>query len=203
MVYESLQSGEFPDDLKDALVKPLLKKITLELVNRNYRPLSNLLFMVKLVDRCVMDQLMDHIHSNNLMESLQSAYRPCHSMETPLLKVKRGILKAMDTQEITCLELLDLLAAVDTVDNSILLNCLENYFGIKGTALWWIESYLTNWTQKSGDWKYEHNRCHIGKQESKFWCTARQCVRSDLVHSLHFSTWSNMCQTHSLPSLCR
>ena len=71
LVNESLQSGEFPDDLKEALVKPLLKKITLELIKKNYRLVSILPFMGK---------LMDHMdHSNSLMEPLQSAYRPCHS----------------------------------------------------------------------------------------------------------------------------
>ena len=77
---------------------------------------------------------MDHIHTNNLMEPLQSAYRLCHSTETALLKVKADILRAMDNQEITCLVLLDLLAALDTVDHSILLNHLENHFRIRGMA---------------------------------------------------------------------
>ena len=87
------------------------------------------------MERCVIDQLMDHIHTNNLMEPLQSAYRPGHSTETALLKVKADILKAMDNQEITCLALLDLSAAFDMVDHRILLNCLENHFGIRGMAL--------------------------------------------------------------------
>ena len=73
LVNETLQTGEFPDDLQEALVKSLLKKITLEPINKNYRPVSNLPFMGKLMERCVIDQLMDHIHTNNLMEHLQSA----------------------------------------------------------------------------------------------------------------------------------
>ena len=51
LVNESLQSVEFPDDLKEALVKPLLKKITIEPINKNYRPVSNLPFMGKLMER--------------------------------------------------------------------------------------------------------------------------------------------------------
>ena len=54
----------------------------------------------------------------------------------------------MDNQKITCLVLLDLSAAFNTVDHSILLNHLENHFGIRGTAFQCIESYLTNWTQR-------------------------------------------------------
>ena len=129
MVNESLQTGKLPDDLKEALVKPLLKRITLDTINKNYRPVSNLPFMGKLMEKCVIDQLMDHIHTNNLMEPLQSVYKPCHNTEAALLKVKADILKAMDNQEITCLVLLDLSAAFYMVDHKILLNQLENHFG--------------------------------------------------------------------------
>ena len=65
----------------------------------------------------MIDQLMNHIHTNNLMEPLQSAYKSCHSTETALLKVKADILKAMDNQEVTCLVVLDLSAAFDTVEH--------------------------------------------------------------------------------------
>ena len=145
---ESLQTGEFPDDLKEALVKPLLKKISLEPILKNYRPVSNLPFIGKLMERCVIDQLMDHIHVNNLMEPLQSAYKSYHSIETALLKVKADILKVMDNQEVTCLVQLDLSATFDTVDHKILRNQLESHFGIKGMALQWIVSYLTNRSQR-------------------------------------------------------
>ena len=147
LVNESVQTGEFPDDLNEALVKLLLKKISLEPIFKNYRPVFHLPFIRKLIERCVIDQLMDHIHANNLMESLQSAYKSCHSTETALLKVKADILKVMDNQEVACLLLLNLSAAFDTVDQRILLNWLENHFGIKGMALQWIESYLPNSSQ--------------------------------------------------------
>ena len=82
------------------------------------------------------------------MEPLQSAYKSYHSTETTLLKVKEDILKAMDNQEDTCLVLLDLSAAFDMVDHKILLERLENYFGINSIALQWTESYLTNQSQR-------------------------------------------------------
>ena len=111
LVNQSLQTGEFPDELKQALVTPLLKKPSLDLILMKYRPISNLPFVGKILERCVIDQLLEHIHTNNLMEPLQSAYRPHHSTETALLKVKTDILKAMDNQEVACLVLLDLSAA--------------------------------------------------------------------------------------------
>ena len=134
--------------MKQALVTPLLKKPSLDLILKNYRPISNLPFVGKLLERCVIDQLLEHICTNNLMEPLQSAYRPHHSTETALLKVKTDILKAMDNQEVACLVLLDLSAAFDTVDHKILLERLENYFGITRSALRWIKSYLTNRSQR-------------------------------------------------------
>ena len=78
---------------------------------------------------------MDHIQANNLMEPLQSTYKSYHTTETALLKVKADILKVMDNQEVTCLVLLDLSAAFDMVDHKILLEKLENYFGINSIAL--------------------------------------------------------------------
>ena len=147
LVNESLQTGEFPDDLKEALVNLLLKKICLELILKNYRPVSNLPFIGKLMERCVIDQLMDHIHANNLMEPLQSAYKSYHSTETALLKVKADIFKVKDVQEITCLVLLYLSTAFDIVDHKIL-NQLEIHFGIKGMALQCFELYLTIWSQR-------------------------------------------------------
>ena len=82
------------------------------------------------------------------MEEKQSAYRKFHSTESALLKVKTDIIKAMDNQEITCLRLLDLLAAFDTIDHIILLNRLETTFGIRDTSLKCIASYLTSRSQK-------------------------------------------------------
>ena len=194
LVNESLQTGEFPDDLKKALVTPLLKKPSLEPIPKNYRPVSNLPFIGKLMERCVIDQLMEHIHANNLMEPLQLAYRSHHSTETVLLKVKTDILKAMDNQEVTCLVLLDLSATFDMVDHKILLERLENYFGITGIALRWIESYLTNWSQQSCNWRYEHDWCQDRQHQFKVWCTTGQCIRANFIHSLHIPAWSNLFQ---------
>ena len=157
--------------------------------------------MGKIMERCVIDQLIDHIHTNNLMEPLQSAYRLGHSTETALLKVKADILKAMDNQEITCLVLLDLSAVFDTVDHRILLNQLENYFWNQGngSSVDRIIPYLS----EGGDWRYKDNRCQVREHESKVWCATGQFIRANFVYSPYLSTWSHICQTCSLPSLCR
>ena len=140
----SITSGVFPDNLKEAWVKHLLKKANLDLIDKNYRPVFNLEFQGKLTEWVVTRQLTDHIEKNKLMEPLQSAYCSNHSTETVLLKVKSEIINAMDNQQVICLVLLDISTAFDTVDHSIPLARLETFFGITGTALHWIKSCLTS-----------------------------------------------------------
>ena len=147
LVNRSLQTGTFPSNHKEALVKPLLKKTTIELIDKNYWPVSNLASVGKMLEWAVTDQLMDYIHEHNLMEPLQSAYRPEHSTETALLRVKTDTHHAINNQVVMCLVLLDLVAAFDTVDHTILLQRLEKEFGVTGTVLSLIKSYLTNCTQ--------------------------------------------------------
>ena len=103
LIKRSLQTGIFPSSLKEALVKPLLKQTTLELIDKNYQPEWNLAFIGKMLEWAVTDQLMDYTHENNLMEPLQSAYRPQHSTKTASLKVKSDIHQAIDNQEVMCL----------------------------------------------------------------------------------------------------
>ena len=81
------------------------------------------------MERIVADQITLHLNQHSLMEEKQSAYRKFHSTETALLRVRTDILKAMDNQELTCLTLLDLSAAFDTVDHTILVDRLERTFG--------------------------------------------------------------------------
>ena len=76
------------------------------------------------------------------------AYRLDHSTETALLKIKADILENMDNQQVTGILLLDLSAAFDTVSKDIFINHLHHQFGITGTALAWINDYLSNRTQK-------------------------------------------------------
>ena len=66
------------------------------------------------------------------------------STETTLLFVHDHLIKAMSLQQVTCLTLLDLSAAFDTIDHSILLERLFSWFGITSTALSWIKPYLLN-----------------------------------------------------------
>ena len=143
----SLTSGIFPQEFKSALVSPLLKKATLDQnLLKNYRPVSNLSFISKILEKLVLTQLSDHLSLNNLLNSNQSAYRPGHSTETALLKIFNDLLLAVDNGNVSVLALLDLSAAFDTIDHFTLINRLQHNFGFGGTVLNWFSSYLTGRT---------------------------------------------------------
>jgi hypothetical protein len=141
----SLATSVMPTSMKEAIVTPLLKKASLdpELL-KNYRPVSNLSFISKLVERVVAKRLADHMQTNNLHENMQSAYRQYHSTETALLKVQNDILCAIDDQNCVLLVLLDLSAAFDTVDHQILFDRLTKRCGVTGNAHKWFQSYLSD-----------------------------------------------------------
>src|SRR5260221_5053761 len=113
----------------------------------SYRPISNLSFISKLLERVVSSRLLTHISSFPTFSPFQSAYRRFHSTETALLRIHNDLLHAMDSKKLTALVLLDLSAAFDTIDHSILLHRLQSWFGISSTALNFISSYLSNRTQ--------------------------------------------------------
>ena len=91
--------------------------------------------------------LVDYIDNNGLCEVFQSAYRAHHSTEMALLKVDNDIAMSIDNQKSVVLGLLDLSAAFDTVDHSLLLARLSTCFGICDQALDWFRSYLSDRTQ--------------------------------------------------------
>jgi len=149
MVNASLKQGRLPESQKHAIVTPLLKKPgldTAELVN--YRPVSNLTFMSKVVERAVAQQLNEFFEIDSLLPCCQSAYRKQHSTETAMLRIWSDVLTAADTRHVTLLGLLDLTAAFDCVDHELLLLRLERKFGLAGCVLKWTRSFLVGRTQQ-------------------------------------------------------
>lgn len=142
LVNLSLAQGVFPVKWKQAIVRPLLKKTGLELILANYRPVSNLPFLSKLIEKSALYRLNEHVNANHLLPKNQSAYRQYHSCESALLRLTNDLLDGMEHQEVIALIAVDLSAAFDTVDHSILLDVLECQYGLCGTALQWVDSYL-------------------------------------------------------------
>ena len=145
----SLTTSHVPDAFKEAVVTPLIKKPSAEKENmKNYRPVSNLPYISKLLEKVVMQRVNDHLDANNLREPLQSAYCSKHSTETALVRVFSDILCTINEQKCVLLVLLDLSAAFDTINHKVLLTRLEKLFGVTGEALEWLKSYFQNRRQR-------------------------------------------------------
>ena len=145
IVNTSLQTGEFPDTLHKSIITPVLKKPTLNQNElKNYRPVANLQFTSKILEKCAASQIIEHSDKYSLSKPLQSAYRTLHSTETALACVHNDILRALDDQKAVLLLMLDLSAAFDTVDHEIMLERLRDDFGVSGYVYAWYKSYLAN-----------------------------------------------------------
>jgi len=144
----SFQEGCFPQNFKSALVTPLLKKPNLDPENlSNFRPISNLNNISKILERLFLTRLRPRVLASPNFNPFQSAYRRNHSTETALLCTLDNVFHSADLGKSTVLVSLDLSSAFDTIDHSLLLNRLKTTFGISGPALNWITSYLSNRSQ--------------------------------------------------------
>jgi hypothetical protein len=148
LVNMCLEGSIFPTRFKTALVTPQLKKHSLPKEDlSSYRPISNLNFLSKILERIMYNRLVEHLATFPALSQFQSAYRKFHSVETALVRIQNDLLTAIDKKQVTALVLLDLSAAFDTLDHKILLSRLTSNFGISHSALDLLTSYLTDRTQ--------------------------------------------------------
>lgn len=141
----SFQTGRFPSLLKSGLVTPLLKKPGLDTSDfKNFRPITNLSTISKILERLALARLKPHIVSSPNYCPLQSAYRTAYSTETALVKVVDDIIGCIDSGSVVAVVGLDISAAFDTVRHRTLLDRLESEFGICGMTLDWLSSYLSD-----------------------------------------------------------
>ena len=138
----SLETGQFTNQWKVAIIRPLLKKAGLDLVKKNYRPVSNLSFLSKVIEKAMLKQFNEHCDNYGLLPDYQSAYRSNYSCETSLLKLTNDILRNMESKQVTALVMMDLSAAFDTIDHELLLEILQHRYGISDDALGWYDNYL-------------------------------------------------------------
>ena len=104
MFNHSFAIGRFPSKWKHAIVKPLLKKAgTEESSPANFRPVSNLTFVSKVLERIANHQLTEYLSESRLLPRFQSAYRRGHSTETALLKVFSDVVNAIDSGQLALL----------------------------------------------------------------------------------------------------
>ena len=148
IVNNSLSSGSM-EGAKLAHLTPLIKGKSLDSSDfKNYRPISNLSFIGKLIERVVLRRLNKHMTENNLNINHQSGYKKNHSTETLLIRITNDLLIASDSNKATVVMLLDLSAAFDTVDHNKLLAILKNEIGLDGNVLKWFTSFLCGRCQK-------------------------------------------------------
>ena len=131
----SMNGGYFPASQKIVSTTPILKKASLDPLDLgNYRPILNLTFLSKLLERAAYEQIVGYMECHHLLPLLQSAYQKHRSTETATIKVMSDIYLAADAGLVTLLSLLDLGAAFDTVNHMILLVRLQHRYGISTLA---------------------------------------------------------------------
>ena len=144
----SVESGTFPALFKIGVVRPILKKPSLDPnCLDSYRPITILPFFSKILEKIVSSQISSHLLAAGVDHPLQSGFKAGCSSETALLRVSHDLRMAADAGKVSLLVLLDLSAAFDTVDHSTLLGRLRDLVGLSGSALAWCGSYLSDRTQ--------------------------------------------------------
>ena len=140
-----IHTGVFPDVLKEARIIPIHKGGPSE-DPTNYRPISILPLVSKVIEKHVTKHLFSYLNKYKLLHEAQSGFRKHHSCQTALIKLINDWLKHIDQENIVGAIFFDLKKAFDVVDHEILLQKLALY-GIKGTALNWFRSYLSDRSQ--------------------------------------------------------
>ena len=119
-----------------------MKSLQEDTIKTNYRPVSNLSFICKIVKKCTLEQSIHDCYNYGLLSSYQSAYWKFYSHETSLMKLINELLWAMENHQVTSVVILDLSAAFNTVDHKLLLHVQTKRFGISGSTLKWYSAYL-------------------------------------------------------------
>ncbi len=198
IINDSLCTGVVPAALKIAAVTPVPKTNNMDFDNlNNFRLISNLPFLAKILEQTVASQLLSHLSSNNLFKPLQSGFRKLHNTETALVKVTNDLLMASDSGRLSILILLDLSAAFDTIDHSILITRLETVFGVSDSALKWFKSHLSDRKQfvVMGGCRSEVGVVHSGVPQGS--------VLGPLLFSIYIFPLGQLLRTLGLSLLCR
>ena len=186
IVNASLDQGRFVSTWKTAIVRSPLKKPGLELAESNYRPVSNLKCISKVLETVALQQFNERCRTFHLLPDYQSAYRQYYSFETALIKIVNDILWHMEGQEVTAMACIDLSAAFDTVDHGTLEKVLRVKFGITGKTLSWFFSYL-----RPRDFMVNVGEAYSSKKSVTFSVPQGTCA-GPVLYSAYASTVTEM-----------
>ena len=145
---KSLSLGIYPDDFKTAIVKPIFKKKGSPSDPTSYRPISILSALSKVFEKIVYKNIYGHLTDNALLTDKQSGYRKNHSTELQLHYLTNNLYKSLDQGRDFTAVYLDISKYFDKIWHRGLLHKCEHEFGISGTLLNWLESYLSNRIQR-------------------------------------------------------
>ena len=140
----SISLATFPDDCKQAKMKPLFKKGSKD-DPKNYRPISLLLQISKVIENLVHEQVQEYLDKNKILYRYQSGFRPFHSTDTCLSYLSDKIIQGLENRMSTGMILIDLQKAFDTIDHEIFLEKIK-YLGFADSVIFWFRSYLTKRT---------------------------------------------------------
>ena len=146
LINMSLNSGIYPIDWKSAMVKPLFKKGDMQSII-NYRPISVLPVVSKIIEKIVHKQLYDYLSSHKVLNDSQFGFRPGHSTSSALGSMTDNWLRAIDDGQIIGSIFIDLRRAFDTVDTKLLLIKLHK-ISCSEITIKWFDSYLNNRIQR-------------------------------------------------------
>ena len=130
------------------VVRPLIKKSSLDPDLLSYRLVTNLRVLSKVIERVVFEQINFYLESNNLMSKYQSAFRCSHSTEMALLKVLNDHLCYLDESRSVMYIGVDLSAAFDIIDHQFLSEILAKRIGLQSVVLLFIKNYLSHRSQQ-------------------------------------------------------
>jgi hypothetical protein len=142
LVNDSLMCGHFPDDLKIAIVVPILKKGNRNEV-ANYRPIALLPILSKLFELVIKEQLCNHLNKCNFILENQFGFREGKSTIDAIQNVTTQIYENFERKNITLATFIDISKAFDSISHSILIGKLHEY-GLTGNTLQLLKSYLVN-----------------------------------------------------------
>ncbi len=194
IINSSFSLGYVPKTFNFAVIKPLIKKPQLDPKDLvNYRPISNLPFLSKILEKVASSQLYSFLEINYICEDFQSGFRPSHSTETALIRVTNDLLVSSDRGCIFLLVHLDLSAVFDTIAHNIILNRIENSVGISGSALAWFKSYLSDRHQLNEEVSYR-SQVQYGVPQGS--------VLGPLIFTLYMLPLENIIRKHEVSFHC-